>query len=134
MDASHGQNWSLPRSASLGDRRRISELFQTAKRRSGNRLTVFFDLRYVEAESAEFRLLVAIPRKIGSAYRRNRLRRILRETVRLWPGRFNLAGELIVRYNQTPKRPGTEINDDSDTLRRELIEILEWIRNDTKLH
>ncbi|HSH00520.1 MAG TPA: ribonuclease P protein component [candidate division Zixibacteria bacterium] len=90
----------MGREFSLRGRDRIKFLFSKARRRSGENLTVFYDLQIAGADQpGGFKALVAVPRRTGSAVARNKIRRRLRETIRTWPRRVELAGDLIVRYN-----------------------------------
>ena len=107
MSVSRDSVSRMGRAFSLRGRDRIRFLFKQARRRSGENLTVFYDLRAVESardtqspdSPSNIRFLVAVPRRTGSAVARNKIRRRLRETFRTWPGRDKLAGDLIVRYN-----------------------------------
>ena len=94
----------LGREFSLRDRGTISRLFKKAKRRSGKHLTVFYELQLSDNPAEKLKVLVAVPKRTGNAVARNRIRRRLRETFRLWPGRHALAGKLIVRYNPSGGR------------------------------
>jgi len=92
---------SMPRSLSLKNRESIRKLFRNAKRRSGSSLTVFYRISPFAGsdEDQPAKWLVAIPKRTGNAVRRNKLRRALRETIRLWENRAKVAGEIAVRYN-----------------------------------
>jgi len=137
------KNFAAPRSLSLKNRERIRELFKSAKRRSGSSLTVFYHISVSQDDdekqpAKEFpaKWLVAIPKRTGNAVVRNKLRRVLRETIRLWPGRQKISGEVIVRYN-APFKSGKAnakatqvIATDKQALtylRTELTELLETI-------
>ena len=131
----------MPRSLSLKNRERIRELFKSAKRRSGLSLTVFYHISATETEGENTerepaKWLVAIPKRTGNAVVRNRFRRVLRETIRLWPGRQTISGEVIVRYNAPFKsgkanaKTAPAVSTDKQaltSLRAELITLLETI-------
>ncbi len=71
-----GRN-KLPRRLSLKSKADIDRLFKQGKRISGD----YFSLSWEKSE--EFRYGVFVSRKLGSAVKRNRLKRIVREAVRL---------------------------------------------------
>jgi ribonuclease P protein component len=145
---------SMSRSLSLKDRESIRKLFRSAKRRSGSSLTVFYricpsgagSVGYADGgkkarENHPARWLVAIPKRTGNAVRRNKIRRALRETIRLWDSRDRVAGEIIIRYN--PPRLGSQKGSVKKTLavldkrvlgilREELIELLEDVYSRVK--
>ncbi len=100
---------SMPRSLSLKNRERIRILFRSAKRRSGRTLTVFYRICINSgaeevSENSPAKWLVAIPKRTGNAVKRNKIRRALRETIRLWPNRAQVEGEVIVRFNAPFKK------------------------------
>ncbi len=135
---------SMPRSLSLKNRERIRLLFRSAKRRSSKSLTVFYricpsnggdKITDSSIENSPAKWLVAIPKRTGNAVRRNKLRRVLRETIRLWPKRAHVDGEIIVRFNapfkskQQRQKSATKealspVNKNSLVLNREAIHTL----------
>jgi len=63
----------------------------------------FLDLRFLAKPGAPLQLGVTIPRKVGNAVERNRLRRRIRESARLQP-RDLFAGDVVVHC-----RPGAAV-------------------------
>jgi ribonuclease P protein component len=134
---------SMPRSLSLKNRESIRKLFRNAKRRSGSSLTVFYRISPLgnSDEDRPAKWLVAIPKRTGNAVRRNKIRRALRETIRLWDNRDRVAGEIAVRYNPprlTPSKDSVKkasaklSRSDLLGLRRELVGLLEDVYSRTK--
>lgn len=132
---------TAPRSHSLKSRKRIAELFKSATRRSGKFLTVFCDIPDIEdnqeqaKEVANWRYLVAVPKRIGKATLRNRVRRVLREAIRLNAKlritEPTLAGDLVIRYNGL-RRKGKSVacdltNNHLSELRAEFAELFDDI-------
>ncbi len=138
---------SMPRSLSLKNRESIRKLFRNAKRRSGSSLTVFYRISPFggndedQPKDQPAKWLVAIPKRTGNAVRRNRIRRALRETIRLWENRSKLAGEIAVRYNPPRLAPSKGLakkasaklsRSDLQGLRGELVGLLEDVYSRVK--
>ena len=95
----------------------MRELIQNGKRRQGESLTVFFDPAFTGAavsgadgnlgESSGgndkklrgdiFRVGVLTPKRLGNAVARNRIRRAIRERIRVPDLRSHLRGDLLIR-------------------------------------
>lgn len=70
----------------LRRREEFRRCYSQGRRRHGALLT----LHYVEGPGPHPRFGVTTPRRVGTAVRRNKLRRQIRETLRRWPQRRNL--------------------------------------------
>ncbi|MCH7877815.1 MAG: ribonuclease P protein component [candidate division Zixibacteria bacterium] len=109
---------------------------RTFERRSGKNLTVFYNVRAAQGVSLDFaealKWVFMVPKRTGTAVTRNRIRRQIREIARLWIGRKNLSGEIMVRYEsagrQTSGRQGppTQVE-----VKEELLGILAKILSET---
>ncbi|MCH9032410.1 MAG: ribonuclease P protein component, partial [candidate division Zixibacteria bacterium] len=116
--------FGLRRSRSLRGRDRIRELIKNGKRRNGESLTVFFDPAFPDvafpsnvADAGKssgkddknlfgnaFRIGVLTPKRLGNAVARNRIRRVIRERIRVSDLRSNLQGDLLIRYNPPSRK------------------------------
>ncbi len=113
----------------LKSRGRIRQGLKTFQRRSGRNLTVFYNVQPVQGASLEFaaplKWVFMVPKRIGTAVTRNRLRRQIREIARVWAGRQNLCGEIMVRLEpKGSKTAGRREIPTQAALKEELIEIL----------
>ncbi|MGB0979736.1 MAG: ribonuclease P protein component [Croceimicrobium sp.] len=73
-------DYSFPKSQRLKSAKRISHIYRKGQKVKQSSLLLF----YLEGESAEHKISVAVPkRKVPKAVHRNRIKRILREVYRL---------------------------------------------------
>ncbi|MFQ5607116.1 MAG: ribonuclease P protein component [Candidatus Zixiibacteriota bacterium] len=113
----------FPRAVSLKSRGQIREALKSSRRRSGENLTVFYNVRPSAAEGPSeltdgpVRWVFMVPRRVGCAVKRNRIRRRLRECARLWTERHRLSGEIMVRFE--PRGRKSRISAGSDVRRRD---------------
>lgn len=98
----------------LRRREEFRRCYSQGRRRHGALLT----LHYVEGPGPHPRFGVTTPRRVGTAVRRNKLRRQIRETLRRWPQRRNL-GPLDVVVHVKPAAATTYAQ-----LREELLRLL----------
>lgn len=77
-------------SITIKSKKRIQEILHKGGRFSGR----FFKIRYLASNDDACHVAVAVSKKLGCAVQRNRLRRIIKETVRL---RFGEPYDLLVR-------------------------------------
>jgi ribonuclease P protein component len=92
------RRYTFPRSCRLGGRHEFSAVFEARTRESRGPLTV-----YAKANAlGHGRLGISISRKVGTAVRRNRIKRLLREAFRLMqhdlPGGYDLV--VVVRPHE----------------------------------
>lgn len=129
--------FGLPRSRSLRGRDRIRELIKNGKRRNGESLTVFFDPAGNAGKSSgkddknlcgdTFRVGVLTPKRLGNAVSRNRIRRVIRERIRVSDLRNNLQGDLLIRYNPPSRKQRltrvelTQLGQRAETVARKFI-------------
>jgi ribonuclease P protein component len=73
------RRYSFPRGARIGGRLQFSRIYQHGKRISRGALTAIS----LPSESDRPRLGISIPRRVGSAVVRNRIKRLLREAFRV---------------------------------------------------
>jgi len=93
-----GRN-SLPRSLSLKSRVDIDGLLKDGQRFP----TDFFTLVWQSAPAFSYGILVS--RKYGNAVRRNRLKRLYREAIRLSRNRLDKTGKLVIFPRMTDREP-----------------------------
>jgi len=102
----------------LRGRGEIDTLFRRGKRLRGRNVTIIFNHRPAGAGS----LAVIVPRRLGGAVRRNRVRRAIRENLRQNPHPAIYGKNLIVLYN---KPAGNEFLADAIDELRALLDRLE---------
>jgi ribonuclease P protein component len=76
VDENSGKRFRLPRNHILKSSKEIREVLQDGKRLSGETINIF----YIAAD--EERFAVVVPKRIGNAVRRNRMKRLAREIYR----------------------------------------------------
>ena len=82
------------------------------------------------AEALEWVFMV--PRRTGTAVTRNRIRRQVREIARLWTGRRDLIGEIMVRFESVDNKTSTESTLPMQVeLKEELERILSGVLRET---
>jgi ribonuclease P protein component len=123
--------YTLPRSAILRGKGAFSEVFADGKGFRRGQIVIKYRLRQGERE---LRTGFVVRRGTGSAVKRNRLRRLLREAYRLARLRFEdtlpdgVALDLVILWSGTPEqalRPRLEeIRGDIDASLRKLSRIL----------
>src|SRR5437763_9146341 len=83
---------TFPKSHRLGGKHEFSAVFETKMRESRGPLTI-----YAKANDlAHCRLGISISRKVGTAVRRNRIKRLLRESFRLMQHDLPRGYDLVV--------------------------------------
>lgn len=89
---------TFPRSHRLGGKREFSAVFDERTRESAGPLTVYSRPNGLK----HLRLGISISRRVGTAVKRNRIKRLLRESFRLsqheWPGGYDLV--VVVRPHE----------------------------------
>lgn len=75
----------------LAERLRRREEFRRCYSQGRRRHGALLTLHYVEGPGPHPRFGITAPRRVGTAVRRNKLRRRIRETVRRWSQRRNLG-------------------------------------------
>lgn len=79
----------------------FSTVMRKGKRLNSEYLTVFFLKRQrdsVEEDIQRPRIGLAVPKKVGPAYKRNYLKRIVREDFRLHQGLIQATADIVVLY------------------------------------
>lgn len=89
---------TFPRSHRLGGKREFSAVFDERTRESAGPLTIYSRPNGLK----HLRLGISISRRVGTAVKRNRIKRLLREAFRLsqheWPGGYDLV--VVVRPHE----------------------------------
>ena len=88
----------FPRRMRLHLNREFQRVYRQGKRRQGQGFTLIFAPNHSEdtAEGACQRLGISVRRKVGSAVRRNRIKRLFREFFRLHQDRFPGASDIVI--------------------------------------
>jgi ribonuclease P protein component len=82
VDKNPGKRFRLPRNHILKNSKEIREVLHDGRRLSGESINIF----YISADEEKF--AVVVPRRIGNAVKRNRMKRVAREIYRKNPEWF----------------------------------------------
>ena len=89
--------YELPKSHLLRKNREFDRVYRLGKRCKGDG----FSIIYLQAEQKGNRLGISVQRKAGSAVRRNRIKRIIREVFRLNRSLFPPDADIVVTVRQS---------------------------------
>ncbi|MCB2230221.1 ribonuclease P protein component [bacterium] len=92
----------LPRSESLKSRVSIDLLFEKGRRLPGDSFTLLW------RPAREFRYAVFVSRACGPAHRRNRIKRVVREAIRLSRDRLTVTGWVGILIRPAADTPTVE--------------------------
>lgn len=95
------KRFGLPKSSLLRKTREFNLVYRGGKRLHGKG----FALIYLTAEQPASRLGISVQKKVGNAVRRNRIKRIVRETFRLHREIFPRSSDIVFAI-----RPGFSLN------------------------
>lgn len=93
------ESGKLPRSCSLKSRSEISEILKNGRRLPGNCFAVVWQ------PSDRFKFAVLLSRRHGPAIRRNRIKRLFREAIRLSRTRLTRSVKMVVFPEVTDEEP-----------------------------
>ena len=91
------KRFALPKSSLLRKSAEFNQVYRHGNRLRGNG----FAFIYLSGDQADSRLGVSVSRKVGNAVRRNRIKRIMRETFRLHREIFPRSSDIVIAV-----RPG----------------------------
>lgn len=86
------KRFALPKSTLLRKSAEFNQVYRRGNRLRGNG----FALIYLSGEQTDSRLGVSVSRKVGNAVRRNRIKRIIRETFRLHREIFPRSSDIVI--------------------------------------
>ena len=92
---------TFPKSVRLHHSRTIRELFENGVYQSLGPISVKYKMAEVELS----RFAVSVKKNVGSAPRRNRIKRLLREAIRRERSLLNYAYDICFFITSPPKRP-----------------------------
>jgi ribonuclease P protein component len=105
VDKYHRKRFTLPKQRILKSSKEIREVLHEGKRLSGKSINIF----YILADEEKF--AVVVPKRIGNAVKRNRMKRLAREIYRKNPVWFQNMKVIffIKRFNNNYSQLETEI-------------------------
>ncbi|MGA1597624.1 MAG: ribonuclease P protein component [bacterium] len=94
---------SFPKSVRLNQAREIRRIFAKGAYRPLGLLSV----KFLPRDQASSRFLISIKKKVGHAPMRNRIKRLMREAIRLERHRLERPHDLCFMITRTPNHPVT---------------------------
>jgi len=85
------KQYGLPKSCLLRKTWEFNQVYRSGRRLRGNG----FALIYLAGDQADSRLGISVHRKVGNAVRRNRIKRVVRETFRLHRDIFPRSSDIV---------------------------------------
>jgi ribonuclease P protein component len=85
------KQFGLPKSCLLRKTAEFNQVYRSGRRLHGKN----FSLIVLSGEQPDSRLGISIPRKVGNAVRRNRIKRLVRETFRLHRPLFPRSSDIV---------------------------------------
>jgi ribonuclease P protein component len=108
--------YRLGREFSLKEERAIRQVFERGKKFKGRCLTIY----YLRGDNLPLKICLKVSRRYGSAPRRNYLKRVIREVVRLNRPAFETFGHIVISVHVSPDEKNTY-----KTIKEELIRFAE---------